>query len=124
MRTVLLNVYENTVTEVDVKDDLDAFYEKLGCDLIEIDERRIGGKWFDVMCDEEGTFRDDARISAIDNFGNTMFVGNLMFFHNDGEGNLTGITEDEVKHLKRLIQTMYTRKHPEGYKMLTQCEYR
>ena len=123
MKTILLNVYKNEVSVIDIQPELDEYYKNLECDLIDIVQRKIGGKWFDVMCDDEGLFNESQKISAITNMGEPIFVGNLMFFRNDGEGNLIGLEDEDVQHIKDHIQTMYTRQHPEGYQMLTQCEY-
>lgn len=124
MKTLLLDVYKEEVREIDIEAKLDEYYRVLDCTTIDIVERRIGGKWFDVMCDDEGLFREPQKISAINDFGSPMLVGNLMFFHNDGEGNLVGLDDADIEHLKKYIQTMYTHKFPKGYPMLTQCEYR
>ena len=123
MLTILLNVYENEVKIIEIEPELDAYYKALDCSCIDIVERKIGGKWFDIMCDDEGLFREGHKISAINDMGEPMLVGNLLFFHNDGAGNLTGLEEADVVHIMKYIQKMYTRNHPEGYKMLTQCEY-
>lgn len=123
MKTLLLNVYKNQVEEIEIEDDLDAFYQALGCDMIEIPTRYIAGKPYSIMCDEEGLMREDVRISAISDFGEIRLVGNLMFFNDDGEGHLLGLSDADIKHIRQYIQTMYTNLHPEGYLMLTQCEY-
>lgn len=124
MKTLLLDVYKEEVKIIDIEANLDEYYRALDCTVIDIVERRIGKKWFDVMCDEEGLFREPQKISAINDMGQPMLVGNLMFFHNDGEGNLTGLEDSDIEHLKKYIQKMYTNKFSKGYPMLTQCEYR
>ena len=124
MKTILLNVYEDTADVIEIADNINAFYKKLGCDLIDIVPRKIGRRWFDVMCDDEGLYAPEPKISAIDNLGNTMFVGNLMFFRHDNEGNLKGLSESDLNYILDRIQKMGTRKYPEGYMMLTQCEYK
>ena len=123
MKMVLLNVYEDFAKVVEVEDKLEDFYKNLDCDCIDIVQRKIGGKWFDVMCDDEGLYRSDQKISAINDMGQPMLVGNLMFFKHDEAGNTIGLEAEEIEHIQRYIQTMCTRNHPEGYKMLTQCEY-
>lgn len=124
MKTILLNVYENSADVIEIADNLQAFYKRLGCRLIDIVQRKIGRRWFDVMCDDEGLFVEEPKISAIDNLGNMMFVGNLMFFRHDKEGNLKGLSEEDLNYILDRIQVMGTQKYPEGYLMLTQCEYR
>lgn len=123
-RMVLLDVYNNEVRDVEI-DDLQDMYKAIDCSCIEIPVRTIGGKKYNIICDEEGTFRSDAKISAIDNLGNIMFVGNLLitsaYVIEDGE--LTGLTEEEASEVKKYIRTVSTRKYPEGYKMLTHVEY-
>lgn len=125
MKTLLLNVYEDKVKVLDIQPDLHEYYKALDCSCIDIVERRIGGKLFSIMCDDEGLFREDCKIAAINDMGEPMLVGNLMFFKAgaDEEGNLIELDEDDIEHIYGFIQKMYTRNHPEGYRMLTQCEY-
>lgn len=123
MKALLLNVHDNIVKVLDIEDELEDYYREIGCQYIEIVQRKIGRKWFDVICDEEGTYREDAKVSAIDNFGRPMFVGNLLFMHHDNNGNMTELSDTDIKYITERIQTVYTRLHPDGYLMLTQCEY-
>ena len=123
MKTISLNVYDETVKEIDIEDSLDAFYEELQCSTIDIVTRRIGRKVFDVMCDDEGLFHDPQKISAIDNLGRPMLVGNLMFFHHDDEGNLTGLDARDRRYLRDRICELSTSAFPNGYPMMTQMEY-
>lgn len=123
MKTVLLDVYKEKVGIGNIEANLDCYYRLLDCTSIDIVTRKIGGKWFDIVCDDEGLFREPQKVSAINDMGEPMLVGNLLFFHNDGEGNLTGLEDEDIEHLKRYIKRMYTEKFPKGYPMLTQCEY-
>lgn len=123
MKTILLNVIEEKVEAIDIEPELDAYYRTLDCSTIDIVERKIGRKRFDIMCDDEGLFRDPQKISAIDNLGRPMLVGNLMFFNNDGKGNLTELSDNDISYIMKRIIHMYTHQYPKGYKMLTQCEY-
>lgn len=124
MKTLLLDVFNETVEDIEIEDELQAFYDRLDCSYIDIVKRKIGRKWFNVMCDDEGLFRSPQKISAVDNYGKAMFVGNLMFFHDDGEGNLVGLSDDDIAYIKRRITKIYTKLFPDGYPALTQCEYR
>ena len=124
MKTLLLNVQEGYVKELDIKDDLKVFYDFIDCRSIDIVERKINRRWFDIICDDEGLLKDDPKISAIDSFGHPMLVGNLMFAHHDSKGNLKALTDDDIKYIKHFIWQMSTNLHPEPYPMLTHCEYR
>ena len=124
MRTILLDVYKNEVKEIDIAPELDAYYKNPDCSFFDIVHLKIGGTWFDIMYDEEGLYREDHKISAVNSLEQPMIVGNLMFFHIDEEGELTGLSEEDVSLIRSCIQIRYTRNHPEGYCMLTQCDSR
>lgn len=123
MKGLLLNLNDNKTEVVEVNS-LQDYYNLIGCNLIEIVSRKIGRKRFDIVCDEEGTFVAEPKISAIDNLGAPMFVGNLIICGQaDEEGELTDLSGRDINYIKQRIVKMCTHKHPEGYLMLTQCEY-
>ena len=124
MKVVHIDVSTGTAAIKDVEHSLAAWYRLLDCDLVEMVDRRIGRKRFTVICDEEGTFKEDCWISAIDNLGRGMFVGSLLIVNGpDEEGNTQGLTQEEAEYIMERVQPMCTRRHPEPYMMLTQCEY-
>lgn len=124
---VLVDVENEKVEAMEIEDELDSFYKILNCSTIDIVVRRIGGrhkKAFDIVCDDEGLFKEPQKISAIDNLGNVQLVGNIFITGTaDNEGNLTSLSESDVAYIKSKVQNMGTRKFPEGYPMLTQCEF-
>ena len=123
MKTILIDVHEQCMKPVDVADKLSEFYRLLRCDTIDITERKIGGKQFSVMCDDEGLLKDGARVSAFDSDGSAALVGNLMFFHTDPNGNLLGLSEDECRHLIACSE-MYLNLDQFGvYPVITKCDY-
>ena len=120
----LLLDLNNNKTKVIEASSLQDYYDLIGCNLIEIVSRKIGRKRFDVICDEEGTFVAEPKISAIDNLGTPMFVGNLIICGPaNEEGELTDLSARDINYIKKRIVKMCTHRHPEGYLMLTQCEY-
>ena len=122
MKALLLDTKKKEVRVVNPHGLFD-YYELLDCHLIEHATRKIGGKKFDIICDEEGTFVDDPLISAIDDFGRTMLVGNLLICGlPDGEGESSDLTDDDIEYIRRRIQPMDTRLHRDLL-MLTQCNY-
>lgn len=125
MLAIYLNVKDGKTPEVmEIQDDIQEFYKLIGCRTIDIVNRKIGRKRFDIICDDEGLFTESPKISAIDNLGKPMLVGNLIIVGTaDEEGNLVGLTDNEAKYVTERIQKMFTHKYPEGYYMLTQCEY-
>ena len=122
MKALLLDTVEKTTKVVDPKS-LQDYYKLIGCKWVEIVTRRIGRKYYDIICDEEGTFVEDPLISAIDDLGQVMFVGNLIICGvADSECELTDLTTNDIKYIKKRIQTLDTRKH-EDLLMLTSCNY-
>ena len=124
---VLVDVENEKVEALEIVDELDSFYKILNCSTIDIVVRRIGGrhkKAFDIVCDDEGLFKEPQKISAIDNLGNVQLVGNIFITGTaDNEGNLTSLSDSDVAYIKSKVQKMSTRKFPDGYPMLTQCEF-
>lgn len=124
LRGVLVDVEQETVSVVEIADELDEFYRILNCDCIDIVVRRIGSKLFNIVCDDEALLKETQKISAIDNLGQPMLCGSLFIV--GGEtigGDLTGLELSEALYVTGKIQHMGTRKFPAGYPMLTQCEY-
>lgn len=123
MKVILLNVNDEKVEIIDIEPKLEAYYKALDCDCIDIVERKIGKKWFDIVCDDEGLLKERPKISAINDMGEVMLVGNLMFCKHDDEGDTVGLTDEEITHIQKYIQKISTTAFPKGYMMLTQCEY-
>ena len=127
MKSLVLDVYENRLYETEFSDHLaerlSELYKALDCSCIDMVERKIGRKYFTIVCDDEGLLREDVKISAINNLGGVMLVGNLAFVNVDDNGYTVGLSRDEINYIKKRIQPMCTQKYPNGYLMLTQCEY-
>lgn len=124
---VLVDVYNEKAQALEINDDLDSFYKILDCSCIDIVRRRIGGrhkKAFEIICDDEGLFREPQKISAINNQGEAQIVGSIFITGlTDLDGNLTSLTEYDIAYILSKIQKIPTRKFLNGYPMLTQCEY-
>lgn len=126
MQVIFLNVNDNQPPEIRViKDRLQTYYDLIECSTIDIVRRKIGKRYFHIVCDDEGALVDRAKISAVSNLGEIRLVGNLVIcsdFVTD-EGNLVGLSDEEAEYIKERIEFLYTRQNPEGYYILTQCEY-
>ena len=127
VKAVLIDVDAEEAKTVEFEHSLQNIYGLLHCDCIDIVSRAIGhgrsSKRFDIICDDEGTFKMNAKISAIDNLGRTMLVGSLLVVNRNEKGETASLTDEECEFVLDKVQKMYTRRHPEGYLMLTQCEY-
>ena len=123
---MLIDVANEKASVVTIDRDLHAYYDILGCSLIDMPTRRIGGRkgrCYTIICDEEGLFAEQPKISAIDNLGQPMLVGNLFIINVNDKGETISLSDDDIKYLERFIQLQGTRKYPRPYPMLHQCEY-
>ncbi len=127
MTAILVDTEKEVFGMVNIPNDLETFYKILGCRCIDIVTRRIGKhckKTFEIICDDEGLFKEPQKISAIDSIGQVQLVGSILVVGNaDAEGNLTGLSEHDVNYILSKIQLLATKKFKNGYPILMQCEY-
>lgn len=95
---VLLDAENGTIGIATLDDDLHAFYAALHCDLIDITSRRIGDEYYNIICDDEGFFKEFPKLTAVDRNNGPMFVGSLFVVGPvDAEGNLESLSEGECQ---------------------------
>lgn len=81
---------------------LSDYYREIGCDCIDITSRIIGGKPFDIICDDEGLLKDNpvemlSMVYIYDDKFMPGLVGTLIFASHDTEGNTLDLSvEDEL----------------------------
>ena len=124
-RLLLIDVIDDKVKEVNIgESDLDVFHEYLHCRCFDVTERKIGGKYFDIFCDDEGLLQDpQPPISAYSIKDNEpMLVGNLIIANHDMEGNTTDLSDEDIKLIKENLIFATSPAKPKGYKLLA-CEY-
>lgn len=72
-------------------------------------KRKIGGKYFDIWCDDEGLFKvdDKGTIQAVGFCKNAqeILAGNIMIANNDGEGNVLSLSDEDIDLIKNEIGT-------------------
>ena len=123
MRGLLLNVVEDRVEIVETNG-LDDYYRLMGCSVIDITQRKIAGKYYDIICDDEGLLKENSKISAITHMGQPMLVGNLIIAGEaDADGNLTDLLDTDIAHIYKNIHFFRTTNHPEGYNILCEVGY-
>lgn len=84
---------------------LDEYYKLLNCRSITIVQRKIGGKHYDIICDDEGLLFEDWKpaMAIVDENSEIkqLLAGNLFIVLNDNQGNLRSLTkEDAVRILQ------------------------
>ena len=89
-----------------IKRDLHAYYDLLGCDLVDILQRKIGRKTYNFVIDEEGRLKDGNHLSAIlDKPGySEILVGN-MFVAGNIAGNLTSLKDEQIEEIAKHVGT-------------------
>ena len=123
MKAILIDVNEDKVKLVDPKG-LKDYYRLIGCHTVDIVCRRINGKYFNIICDDEGLLTENPKIVAIDKNRDPMLVGNLIIVGDvDDDGGLLGLNEEDVKLINANITTIRTMRYPKGYKVLANVEY-
>ena len=80
---------------------LDSLYQALEVDTIDIVVRKIGNKYYDIVCDDNGLLYDDDKIvvSAISPTNKPMLVGNLFVCHHNEAGELTSLNDGEFSEI-------------------------
>lgn len=94
-------IKDGQMQEKEIWNNLDSYYQELGCDTIDVVARNIGGRCYNIVCDDEGLYHD-GYISMMDAERNApMLVGNLFICNNDDRGRLTSLTDEDCTHIKR-----------------------
>lgn len=101
IKGLFLDKNESKLKTVIIEDDLDVFYHMLECDTIDIVSRKFGDRYYDIVCDDEGLWKEPIVVTAVDPKGKPMLVGNLLIFNaNNEEGCLESLTDEDIKHIK------------------------
>ena len=101
LKGVLVKV-DGTNEVIEIEDTLKNLYQVCDCECIDIISRRIGGKVFDIVLDDEGLLKEKM-ITAMREDRAEILVGNLFVVKNTGKGNLKGLNQEEIDHVRSLI---------------------
>lgn len=123
MKMLLIDVENNKVKVVEA-DGLEDYYRYIGCSTIDIVRRQIGDLVVEIVCDDEATFVDYPKVSAIDKEGYPCLFGNLLIASSRIiDGNLTPLTEGEIEYLKHHIAVVTTEHYNEPYQVIYRINY-
>ena len=123
MKIFLLDVNGKTAKAMDVAGGLDCWYRLIGCDTIDIVTRKVGGRKFDIICDDCGLMSEHPIISAVDAQYEPMLVGSLVFAHHDAEGNTTGLVDGDVEAISGAVRHIRTLNDLSGHPCVVGMEY-
>ena len=104
MKVIYLNVSKTHAEMLDISDELEELQRLVG-GYIEIVQRRIGGskKRYCIVCDDEGLLKDDPKVSAVFSLFRPMLVGNLIICGPANGDELTGLSEEDLKHIEQYV---------------------
>lgn len=130
MRAYLLDVENKTRKAVEIDDNrhLEEYYKYLNCSTVDITSRKIGGKWFDIIADDEGLYKENPIVSALTSDNEPALVGNLLFCNYDAEtGAEISLTEADIEYLEKHTG-LAVKKDAEGNELdillvMTQVDY-
>lgn len=104
---------------------LDEMYREIGCSCIDIVRRSIGGKIFDIICDDEGLLKDNPEPSAFYDINGNLevgLVGNLIVCNHDEMGNTIDINFDDtllvISRIKKLVVSHKDKESSMNYALL------
>lgn len=101
MQMLLIDTELDKPKVIDIPDELNEYYKHLKCSTIDITMRKVGGRDFDIICDDEGLFTDHPIITAIYQDFSPALVGNLIFAHHNSEGEMTALSDEDVEIIKQ-----------------------
>ena len=86
-----------------IKKSLDEYYKLLNCHTIDIVSRDVNGVSYDIICDDEGLFKDEIVITCINTDYEPMLVGSLFVVAFDGKDDIRSLTDEEIENLQKRI---------------------
>lgn len=101
---IYVNAEKHSAAPISIESKLDAYYELLDVSCIDIVSRKIGGKYYDIICDDEALLKANPICSMIDSDGKPMLFGNLFICSHDGEGNEISLSPDDIPRILRKMQ--------------------
>lgn len=89
---------------VETEGGLEEWYRLIKCDLIDIVSRKIGGRYFDIIADDEALLKAGGKVTGLDTEKQPMLVGNLVICNYDSEtGGETSLTDMDIAHIKEQL---------------------
>ena len=102
LKGIFLNGRKSQV--LTIKKDLEEYYTLLDCSTIDIVSRKIDGVWYDIICDDEGLFKDPLVVTAIGTDFNPELVGSIFVVtYDDKKGDIKSLTTEDIERINKRI---------------------
>jgi len=95
----------NVAEERTIPKTLDAYYELLRCDCIDIVSRVIGGEVYDIICDDEALLKENPVPSAVDTMGGVALCNPIFVVNYDGGDDVCSLHPEDIAALRTHIRT-------------------
>ena len=99
IRGFFVDPENNTAEERTIEKSLDSYYSLLRCDTIDIVSRSIGGKRYDIICDDEALLKAPAYVSALDSTRSPALVNALFVVKFDGIDDVTDLDDEDINNV-------------------------
>ena len=87
---------------IQIKPDLETYYDLLNCATIDIVNIYIGGKVYEVICDDEGLYKSPLHFSVITKSMHPLIVGKVLVCNSE-DGKEKSLNISDVIHLTRAL---------------------
>lgn len=119
IKGVLIDVGTNKAEARTLSGELSGYYRALCCDTITVAYRKIGGKPFLIICDDDGLLKDYNLPSAVDSDNRVQLVGNLFVVQdNPKNGEFCSLTDEECQYVLNHVARL-----ADGTPIITKCDY-
>lgn len=83
-----------------VNPSLERYYDMLKCDFIDIVSLKIGGQFYDIICDDEALLKQPPHyVSVISAEGHPMLIGNILVCNSTENGCEATLTPSDIVNL-------------------------
>ena len=98
------------IRAIDEADTLNEYYHVLGCQRIDMVAIDVDGYSYDVVCDDEGLFREPM-VPTLFISEKQVLCGDLAFVKIDEEGYTVGLEKEDIERLLRYIENQKDNLH-------------
>lgn len=97
-----------------IEDKCDEYYRLIGCEYITIIQRKINGKVYELVCDDEALLKSGQSPCAVNSLFDEVIYGNIVIAGEaDAKGNLTALTPDDISSIFNSTRSAFIR-HANG----------
>ena len=107
---IYVNANDHTIEVKTIEKSLESYYSLLDVGCIDIASRKLGGQYYDIICDDEALFKADPIVTMLDLDKQPMLFGNLFIVKFDGKEDETSITEADVDRIFKSVTVVRSEK--------------